>query len=592
MATRLEDYALVGDMHGSALVSRDGSVDWLCIPRFDSDACMAALLGGDEHGRWSIHPTATVRRVQRRYRPGTLILETDYECDGGAVRLIDFMPLGSDRRSLVRIVQGLHGSVPLDVRLVARFGYGAHRPWITCENGEVELTVAPDSLVLRSPALIEVLWEKDLCSRVDVRRGDRVPFELTWHTSNERPPPPLDTERALAQTEGQQKEWTGRSRYRGPYHDAVNRSLLVLKAMTYAPTGGIVAAPTTALPEEMGGVRNWDYRYCWLRDATLTLDALMLGGYTEEAAAWRTWLLNAIAGAPEDLQIMYGIHGERRLTEIELPWLPGYEGSRPVRVGNAASEQFQLDVYGGVIDALYDARRLGVPESKFARSPTWRLMKFLETVWQKPDNGVWEVRSERRHFVHSKVMAWVAFDRIVRLIDEFTPLDDPARCELPHLLSLRDRIHHDVCERGFDPGQNAFVQAYGSPALDATSLLMPTLGFLPASDPRVQGTIQAIEKRLLRDGLVIRYETEHAPDGLTGTDAAFLACSFCLVDAYALSGRRGDAEELFTRLLGLRNDVGLLSEEYDPASGRLLGNFPQALSHLALIHSASVLADA
>jgi GH15 family glucan-1,4-alpha-glucosidase len=592
MAARLEDYALIGDMHGSALVSRDGSVDWLCMPRFDSDPCMAALLGRDEHGCWAIHPAATVRRVTRRYRPDTLVLETDFECDGGAVRLIDFMPLGPDRRSVVRIVEGLEGTVPLDVCLVVRFGYGAYRPWITNPDGEVALTVAPDSLVLRCPAVIEVLGEKDLRSRFDVRPGERVPFELTWHPSCERAPPPSDPERALAQTERRQKDWAARSRYRGPYEDAVNRSLVVLKAMIYEPTGGIVAAPTTALPEELGGVRNWDYRYCWLRDATLTLYALMLGGYTEEAAAWRTWLLNAVAGAPEDLQIMYGIRGERRLTEIEIPWLPGYEGSRPVRVGNAASEQFQLDVYGEVLDALYEARRLGVPEARYTRSPTWKLMEFLETVWHEPDSGIWEVRSEPRHFVHSKVMAWVAFDRVVRLIDELTPHDDPVRWELPRFRSVRDRIHRDVCEHGFDSSQNAFVQAYGSRALDAAALLIPALGFLPASDPRVQGTIRAIEKRLLRDGFVIRYETEHAPDGLTGSEAAFLACSFCLVDAYAYSGRRREAEELFTRLLGLRNDVGLLSEEYDPGSGRLLGNFPQALSHLALIHSASVLADA
>jgi GH15 family glucan-1,4-alpha-glucosidase len=592
MPARIEDYAFIGDMHGSALVSRDGSVDWLCIPRFDSDACMAALLGRDEHGCWVTYPASPVRRVERRYRPGTLILETDYACDGGAVRIIDFMPLGPDRRSLVRIVEGLDGKVAVDAFLVVRFGFGAYHPWITRPDGEIELTVAPDSLVFRSPMKIEVVDDRYLRTAFDLRRGERASFELTWHPSSERPPDPLDAPDALAETEKRSKEWASRSKYHGPYEDAVNRSLIVLKAMIYAPTGGIVAAPTTALPEEIGGVRNWDYRYCWLRDATLTLDGLMLGGYTEEAAAWQAWLLKAVAGAPDETQIMYGIHGERRLTELELPWLPGYADSRPVRIGNAASEQFQLDVYGEVVQMLYEARRLGVPESRYGRSPATTLMDFLETAWQRPDNGIWEMRSEPRHFVHSKMMAWVAFDRMLRLVDELTSRDDPLRSRLRRLRSFRDRIHRDVCEHGFDSRQNTFVQAYNQPQVDAALLLMPALGFLPASDSRVQGTIRAIEQRLLRDGFVTRYEPERSRDGLAGFDRAFLPCSFWLVDAYAYSGRRREAEELFDRLLLLRNDLGLLSEEYDPEAGRLLGNFPQALTHLALIHSASVLADA
>jgi GH15 family glucan-1,4-alpha-glucosidase len=591
MPARIEDYAFIGDMHGSALVSRDGSVDWLCIPRFDSDACMAGLLGRDEHGCWVIYPASPVRRVQRRYRPGTLILETDYACDGGAVRIIDFMPLGPDRRSLVRIVEGLDGEVSLDAFLVVRFGFGAYRPWITRPDGEIDLTVAPDSLVFRSHTDVEVVDDRYLRTAFDLRRGERASFELTWHASSERAPAPLDALAALAETEQRAKDWASRSKYHGPYEDAVNRSLIVLKAMIYAPTGGIVAAPTTALPEEIGGVRNWDYRYCWLRDATLTLDSLMLGGYTEEAAAWQTWLLKAVAGSPDEMQIMYGIHGERRLTELEVPWLPGYADSRPVRIGNAASEQFQLDVYGEVVHTLYEARRLGVPESRYGRPPATTLMDFLETAWQRPDSGIWEMRSAPRHFVHSKMMAWVAFDRMVRLVDECTPPDDSLRSRLRRMRSFRDRIHRDVCEHGFDSHENTFVQAYHRPHLDAALLLMPALGFLPASDARVQGTIRAIEKRLVRDGLVTRYEPERTLDGLAGFDRAFLACSFWLVDAYAYAGRRREAEELFDRLLLLRNDLGLLSEEYDPASGRLLGNFPQALTHLALIHSASVLAD-
>ncbi len=590
MASRIENYAFIGNLNGSALVSRDGSVDWLCFPRFDSAACMAALLGRDEHGCWSVYPGTQVRRVERRYRPGTLILETDYQCDGGKMRLTDFMPIEPGRHAVVRIVEGLEGTVPVDVMLSVRFGYGAYRPWIIKPDGDIDMVAAPDAVVLRTAAALD-FDEKDVRGQITVSKGDRVSFELTWHPSRETPPAAFDVGAALANTERLWKEWSGRSKYKGAYADAVNQSLVTLKAMIYAPSGGIVAAPTAALPEEIGGVRNWDYRYCWLRDATLTLDAFMVGGYVDEAVAWRQWLLNAVAGAPDELQIMYGIEGERRLTEFECPWLPGYEQSSPVRIGNAASEQFQLDVYGEVIQALYEARRLGVGEARFVRAPALRLMQFIETAWQKPDDGIWEVRGGRRHFVHSKMMAWVAVDRVIRIVEEFGLADDKLRSGLPRYKSLRDRIHRDVCEHGFDKHQNAFTQAYNSPALDAGVLLMPALGFLPASDPRVQGTIQAIEKNLMHDGFVLRYKPEHTGDGLPGSEGAFLACSFWLVDAYAYSGRRKEAEALFERLLSLRNDLGLLSEEYEPKSGRLIGNFPQAFSHLALVHSASVLTN-
>jgi GH15 family glucan-1,4-alpha-glucosidase len=591
MASLIENYGLIGDLHGSALVSRDGSIDWLCIPRFDSEACMAALLGRDDHGRWSMYPGSRVRRATRRYRPGTMILETEYECDGGMVRLVDFMPLGGHPHTVVRFLEGLEGTVPVTVNLAVRFGYGQYKPWITALNGDIKITTAPDSVVLRTPAHLQ-FDEKDVWGIVPVKKGERVPFVLACHPADEPPPPPFDAQAALAETEQRWIEWSERSTYRGEYQDAVNRSLIILKAMIYAPSGGIVAAPTAALPEAIGGVRNWDYRFCWLRDATLTLDALMLGGYVDEAKAWRGWLMRAIAGAPDEAQIMYGIRGERRLTEFEIPELPGYEQSAPVRIGNAASDQFQLDVYGEVLQALYEARRLGLPEEAGVRGPARKFAQFIESAWQLPDDGIWEVRGGRRHFVHSKMMAWVAVDRFARIVEEFTDQGDDWRELLPRLRSLADRIHRDVLEHGFDRQQNAFTQAYNRPALDAGVLLMPALGFLPASDPRVQGTIKAIEKNLLRDGFVLRYQTEHTGDGLPGDEGAFLACSFWLVDAYAYSGRRREAEALFERLLSLRNELGLLSEEYEPRSGRLIGNFPQAFSHLALIHSASVLSGA
>ncbi|TAK09958.1 MAG: glycoside hydrolase family 15 protein [Candidatus Manganitrophaceae bacterium] len=587
MPSQIENYGFIGDMYGAALVSRDGSIDWLCMPRFDSDACMAALLGRDEHGCWLIHPGAEVRRNSRRYRPGTMILETDFECDGGAVRITDFMPIGLYAQSVIRIVEGLEGAVPVYVWLAVRFGYGRSKPWIEKTDGGIRLTVAPESLILRTPSAVECT-EHNVRGQFTVKKGERVPFVLSWQAAHLPPADPLDPISALAETERWWKEWSGRSRYRGAYKEVVDRSLIVLKAMSYAPTGGIIAAPTTSLPEEVGGVRNWDYRFCWLRDATLTLRALMAGGYIDEAMAWRAWLLRAVAGAPEETQIMYGVAGERRLTEFEAEWLPGYEESRPVRIGNAASDQFQLDVYGEIIEAMYEARRMGMPEGS-GRAQLRQLMEFLSTAWQRPDDGIWEVRGGRQHFVYSKLMAWVAVDRYVRYIEEFLKPEDEFHAMLPTIRALRDRIRRDILEHGFNPKLNAFTQAYNSDALDATALLIPEIGFLPASDPRVQGTIRAVERELLRDGFVLRYRTDNTKDGLPGSEGAFLACSFWLVDAYVYSNRRSEAEALFERLLSLRNDLGLLSEEFEPRTGRLIGNFPQAFSHLALIQSARVL---
>ncbi len=586
MAARIEDYGLLSNMHGSALVSSAGSIDWMCMPRFDSDACMAALLGRDEHGHWLVAPAVEVRQTTRRYLPGTMIIETTLSCDGGRARLIEFMPLG--HHSIVRIVEGLEGSVPFAVTLSPRFGYGHHLPWLRRINGDVVMTAAPDSLVFRSSAGFEA-DERDVRVFFTIKGGQRVELELTWFPASQTPPARLDIRKELENTERASSEWAARSSYRGPYRDAVERSLVTLKALIYQPSGGIVAAPTAALPEEIGGVRNWDYRFCWVRDATLTLDGLMVGGYVEEARAWRSWLLNVSAGAPEQLQIMYGVAGERRLTEFEVPWLPGYEESRPVRIGNAAHDQFQLDVYGEILQALYEARRLGVPEDREAIGPGTKLLEFIASAWQRPDDGIWEVRGGRRHFVHSKMMAWVAVDRFIRLVEDFYPQEVSLLALLPRYRALRTRIHRDVCEHGFDPRQGAFVQAYNGTALDASVLLMPALGFLPAEDPRIQGTISAIETKLMRDGFVLRYQTGDTDDGLAGSEGAFLACSFWLVDAYAYSGRRSEAEALFERLLGLQNELGLLAEEYEPRSGRMVGNFPQAFSHLALLHSASVL---
>jgi GH15 family glucan-1,4-alpha-glucosidase len=588
MASRIEDYGLIGNTHTAALVSRSGSIDWLCAPRFDSDACFASLIGYDEHGSWALRPTVAVRENRQRYRGDTLILETEFVCDGGAVRIIDFMPMNTGRCDLVRIVEGLEGEVPMEMVFQARFGYGADDPWITGIRDGLGFTAGPDSLALRAP--FELKQDKSLVSAYfTVKKGERVPLQLTWHASHLDAPDRLDADGVLGQTEGFWREWSGRCAYQGRFRDAVLRSLITLKGMTYSPTGGIVAAPTTSLPEEVGGVRNWDYRFCWLRDSSLTLDALMMGGYIDEARAFRDWLLRTIAGSPADTQIMYGIDGTRRLTEFELDFLPGYEGSRPVHVGNAASGQFQLDVYGEVLSCMYAGRKRGLTGREDARAPFAALLEFLESAWQRPDDGIWEVRGGRRHFTHSKVMAWVAIDRAVKGIEEGLVEGDSIRERLPHLRALRERIHEEVCQRGFNPRVGAFTQSYGSEAMDASVLVIPHFGFLPASDPRVKGTIDAVEKHLLRDGFVLRYQTESGADGLPGSEGAFLACSFWLADNYALAGRTREAEELFDRLLGLRNHLGLLAEEYEPKLHRQIGNFPQGFSHLALITTATVL---
>jgi GH15 family glucan-1,4-alpha-glucosidase len=589
MAAKIEDYGFIGNLRTGGLVSRTADMDWLCVPRFDSDACFASLLGYDEHGHWSFRPTVAVHDIEQRYRGDTLILETDFECERGRVRVVDFMAMGDGERcEVVRILEGLEGEVEVEMLLHVRFGYGACDPWITREAGATRFTAGPDAMTLRTPARLEVHGAR-ASALVKVKQGERVSFQLSWHPSHEPPPAAETADRQLAATEAFWTDWSGRCTYQGAFRDAVMRSLLTLKGLTYAPTGGIVAALTTSLPEELGGVRNWDYRFCWLRDASLTLDALMIGGYVDEARAFRDWLLRASAGAPDDLQIMYDLGGGRRLTEFELPWLPGYESSRPVRVGNAASGQFQLDVYGEVLSCLYAGRKLGLARHKESWIPLREFVEFLERTWQRPDDGIWEVRGGRRHFTHSKVMAWVAVDRAVKAIEQFGEGGDEGTRALPHLRALRGRIHGEVCQRGWNPQVGAFTQSYGSEALDASVLVIPHVGFLPASDPRVAGTVAAVEKQLLRDGFVLRYSTDTGADGLPGSEGAFLACSFWLADNYAFAGRIDDAERLFERLLGLRNHLGLLAEEYEPKVQRQIGNFPQAFSHLALIFTARVI---
>ena len=589
MASRIEDYGLIGNTLTTALVSRSGSIDWLCAPRFDSDACFTALIGYDEHGRWGIRPTVGIRESRQRYRDDTLVLETEFICDGGALRVVDFMPMG-ERCDVVRIIEGLEGEVPLEMLLDVRFGFGADLPLIEQTADGTSFVAGPDALILRGPPVQSD--DKRVSAYLTVKKGDRIPLQLTWFPSHQSPPPGIDVDQALVSTESHWRNWAARCTYQGRWRDAVLRSLITLKAMTYSPTGGIVAAPTTSLPESIGGVRNWDYRFCWLRDASLTLDAFMIGGYVDEARAFRDWLLRAVAGDPADLQIMYNIAGARRLTEFELDWLPGYEGSKPVRVGNAASGQFQLDVYGEVMASIYGARQMGIQGVQAGWRTIKNLLVFLEQAWQRPDDGIWEVRGGRRHFTHSKVMAWVAFDRVVKAIQEFGMGGEEGKQMLPHLGALRERIHAEVCDRGFNPRVGAFTQSYGADALDASVLVIPHYGFLPGSDPRMQGTVAAIEKELVRDGFVLRYGTEHGTDGLPGTEGAFLACSFWLADNYAFAGRVAEAEELFERLLSLRNHLGLLSEEYDPKLQRLISNFPQAFSHLALILSARIIESA
>jgi GH15 family glucan-1,4-alpha-glucosidase len=578
---RIEDYALIGDLQTAALVERRGSIDWLCFPRFDSGACFAALLGGPEHGRWLLAPGDEATPT-RRYLHDTMVLETTWESSDATVRVFDFMPPRGRTPDIVRIVEGVRGRMHLRSELVVRFDYGHILPWVRRVDDERLIVAGPDALTFRTPARTRGESMRTV-SDFTVDEGERVPFVLTWYPSHEEPPPRVDPDLALAETESFWREWNAKCTVPLPpsRRDFIHRSLMTLKALTYAPTGGIVAAPTTSLPEWIGGVRNWDYRYCWLRDATLTLLALFHAEHVEEARDWRRWLLRAVAGDPADLQIMYGVGGERRLTEFEVPWLPGYEASAPVRVGNAASEQLQIDVYGEVMDALYQSRAHGLAREL----PAWELQKtllgYLERAWKEPDDGIWEIRGERRHFVHSKVMAWVAFDRAVRSVEE-QGLDGPE----DHWRGLRERIHAEVCERGYDEKLGSFVQSYGSRALDASLLMLPLVGFLPASDPRVQGTVEAVERELLEDGLVKRYRTRDGVDGLPAGEGVFLPCSFWLVDCYELLGRHDDAHALFERLVSLANDVGLLAEEYDPVSRRLLGNFPQAFTHLALVNSA------
>jgi GH15 family glucan-1,4-alpha-glucosidase len=578
---RIEDYALIGDLQAAALVERSGSIDWLCFPRFDSGACFAALLGTPKHGRWLLAP-AGQGETTRRYLHDTMVLETTWETEEGVARVFDFMPPRGRAPDVVRIVEGVRGSVQMRSELVIRFDYGHVVPWVRRVEDSRLAVAGPDALCFRTPAHTRGEDMRTI-SEFAIEEGERVPFALTWYPSHEDPPQPIDPEVALAETENFWREWNAKRTIELPpeWRDLLHRSLMVLKTLTYAPTGGIVAAPTTSLPEWIGGVRNWDYRYCWLRDATLTLLALLQADHVDEALEWRRWLLRAVAGDPSDIQIMYGVAGERRLTEFELPWLPGYEGSAPVRVGNAASEQVQIDVFGEVMDALYQARAHGLGKESHAWALQKTLLAYLELAWQEPDEGIWEIRGEPRHFVHSKVMAWVAFDRAVRSVEE-QGLDGDA----DEWRAVRDAIHAQVCERGFDQELGSFVQSYGSKELDASLLLLPLVGFLPASDPRIRGTIEAIETNLLQDGLVLRYRTHReGVDGLPPGEGVFLPCSFWLVDCYELLGRSAKARALFDRLVGLANDVGLLSEEYDPAAERLLGTFPQAFTHLALVNS-------
>jgi len=580
MPLPIENYALIGDCHTGALVGSDGSIDWLCFPRFDSGACFAALLGGPEHGRWLIAPVAPIRRVARRYCGDTLVLHTDFDTDEGSARVIDYMPLSDHRWDVVRIVEGLSGTVALRMELIVRFDYGSIVPWVRRCGDVLLMTAGPDTLELTGSQPVRGENMKTV-AEFSVGPGVRESFVLNYRPSHHAMRDPLDAEDSLVETTDRWHRWSERCQVEGRWRAAVTRSLITLKALIYKPTGGMVAAPTTSLPERQGGVRNWDYRYCWLRDATLTLNALLLAGYVEEAICWREWLLRAVAGSPQDLQIMYAVDGARRLEELELPWLPGYQGAAPVRIGNAAATQLQLDVPGEVMDTLRLARLSGLPPEPAAWPYQVATLAWLESIWRDPDDGIWEVRGPRQHFTHSKVMAWVAFDRGIKDAEH-----DGLEAPLERWREIRTAIHAQVCELGFDAGRNTFVQAYGSAHLDASLLLIPQVGFLPADDPRVLGTIAAIEKTLLVDGLVMRYSTESGVDALPPGEGAFLPCSFWLADCYLLTGRREEGQALFERLLSLCNDVGLLAEEYDPRAKRMLGNFPQALAHMALVNTA------
>ncbi len=585
-ARRIEDYAAIGDGETMALVERGGSIDWLCWPRFDSSACFAALLGNVDNGRWLLAPQQP-SKVSRRYRGDTLILESTFENDEGAVQLVDFMPPRGEASDVVRIVRGLRGRVAMHMDLTIRFDYGSLLPWVTQQRasqaGELnELTAiaGPDRVVLRTPATL-CGQDNHTVADFSVAEGESIAFVLTYSRSHLAMPKAIDTPKALEETESFWRDWAGRCKYDGPWRDAVMRSLITLKALIYEPTGGIVAAATTSLPEMPGGARNWDYRFCWLRDATFTLLALMDAGYMDEAGRWRDWLVRALAGAPAQAQIMYGLAGERRLTEWEVDWLPGFENSKPVRIGNAASLQRQLDVYGELADAMQHARLGGLSTADASWAVQRVLTEHVEKIWQEPDEGIWEVRGPRRHFTHSKVMAWVALDRAIAAVEKFQ-LDGP----VDHWREVRQRIHDDVCTRGFNMKLGSFTQSYDSKLLDASLLMIPLVGFLPPNDARVRGTVDAIGRHLMVDGFVRRYDTARTDDGLKGTEGAFLACSFWYADNLALLGRRDEAREIFERLLKCRNDVGLLAEEYDPGAARQLGNFPQAFSHVALVSSA------
>jgi GH15 family glucan-1,4-alpha-glucosidase len=580
MPSRIEEYALIGDCHTAALVARDGSIDWLCFPRFDSGACFAALIGDDDNGRWLIRPSVEVREIRRRYRGETLILETEFVTDHGVVRVTDFMPPRTVALDLIRLVEGVRGEVPMRMELIIRFDYGSIVPWVHKVDGGISATAGPDTIRCLAPV---ALHGENLhtVGEFKVSEGQIVPFTLTWSVTHEQQTKPSDWKDDLKRTEKWWKAWAARCTYKGQWQDSVIRSLLTLKALTYSPTGGIIAAPTASLPECVGGVRNWDYRYCWVRDSTFTLYALIVGGYHEEARAWRRWLVRAVAGTPSRLQIMYGLAGERRLTELELPWLKGYENSSPVRVGNAAHAQFQLDVYGEVLDTLHLAHRTGLAPSEYSWQVQIALLGFLESAWREPDEGIWEIRGARRHFTHSKVMAWVALDRGVSNVELFGLPGDVAKWR-----SLRKEIHAEICREGFNTEVNSFVQYYGSREPDASLLMLPSVGFLPAHDARIRGTVEYIQRTLSEDGFVRRYRTHSELDGLPEGEGVFLPCSFWLADNLVLQGRSSEAREILERLLDLRNDVGLLPEEYDPDQKRFLGNFPQAFSHVGLINTA------
>ncbi len=587
MPAPIEDYAVIGDRQTAGLVSRGGSIDWLCLPRFDSGACFAALLGGPEHGRWQIAPAGEARRVERAYRPGTLVLDTTFQVDGGTVTLTDCMPIREKLPRVVRVVRGVRGRVRMRAELVVRFDYGSIVPWVRqAGNGRLIAIAGPDALHLESDV---PLHGEGLTTvgEFDVAEGQTVAFAATWQPSHLTAPPASDPSAIIADTERRWRAWAEQRSYTGEWQDVVLRSLVTLAALTHATTGAIVAAPTTSLPEAFGGVRNWDYRYCWLRDATFTLLALAHNGFLHEARAWREWLLRAVAGDPSKLQILYGVDGERRITECTIPWLPGYGGASPVRVGNAAFEQRQIDVYGEVLDSAYQCQRLGLQPGADGWDLMAKLLEFLETRWGEPDDGIWEMRGPPRQFTHSKMMAWLAFDRGVRLIEEFGLAGPVERWR-----ALREQVHAEVCRCGFDAELGSFVEYYGSKRLDASLLMIPLVGFLPATDARVLGTARAIEERMMDQGLVCRYESHPDIDGLPRGEGVFLPCSFWLADNWALVGRTEDARRLFERLVGLCNDVGLLSEEYDVESGRLAGNFPQAFSHVSLINTAHNLSHA